>query len=205
VASEEEDEEKENQRSKANKGKKSALPKSVPKKSVGKAKVSWKGDCVKAAGGRKYYTSAVVDGTTYSAGDFALITCDDGDGYVRRVEYLFEEKNGGEKLAHVQWFMRGTETVLGEDSEDRELFQMTYCDNAKLCNVVQKVNVAFWAIPSDWKSLGGTERSAEDEPPVDFESDNSFYYRMTYSGDEHARFEHGFDVTTKVRLELFRL
>ena len=61
--------------------------------------------------------------------------------YIARIQYLFETA-WGEKQAHVQWFYRGSETVLGEASDPLELFFVEECDDNDLVAVHDKVKVS---------------------------------------------------------------
>lgn len=62
--------------------------------------------------------------------------------YIARIQYLFEDSSG--KQAHVHWYNRGCETVLGEASDPLELFMVDECDDNELITVHDKVTVGFF-------------------------------------------------------------
>ena len=39
-------------------------------------------------------------------------------------------------MAHVSWFAKGAETILGDVAGEREVFRLVYCSEEKLSNVV---------------------------------------------------------------------
>ena len=63
-----------------------------------------------------------------------------------RITALWEDNSG--KMFHAHWFLRGTDTVLGESSDPLELFLVDECEDMQLSFVEGKVNVMYKA-PSD--------------------------------------------------------
>ena len=61
-------------------------------------------------------------------GDYVFGT----DGNVCRIANLFETKNGGKCHAHLQEFTPGKATILGETSDERELFELNSCYDSKV-------------------------------------------------------------------------
>lgn len=115
---------------------------------------------------------------------------DDGDGgkdsYLRKVANLYEDSRG-EKFAHVHWFERGADTILMDAAEEKEAFQVLYCDNVPLANIQCKASVTFWPLPSStkaWAATGGSEAAAESVAPMpkeleeEVDEKNVFFYRM---------------------------
>ena len=50
---------------------------------------------------------------------------------------FFKERH--EKIAHVQYFCRGSDTVLGELSDKKELFALDDCEDVQLFELMRKV------------------------------------------------------------------
>ena len=162
----------------------------------GRPSIVWNSESVGKKASKTFYSSVRVDEDIYELGDYGFVYCDDHDGdslYLRRIEYLFEEK--GEQMAHVQWFERGTNTLLGETADEREVFQLAHCDDAQLANFVDKATVTYWPLPKNWHDLGNCDGSIA-EPPIRKEDPNEFWYRMKYN-EEWTRFEHGTALSKK--------
>lgn len=53
-------------------------------------------------------------------------------------------------MFHAHWFLRGTETVLGESSDPLELFLVDECEDMQLSFVAGKVNVIYKAPSNNW-------------------------------------------------------
>nr|ALB00263.1 DNA (cytosine-5)-methyltransferase [Tigriopus japonicus] len=135
---------------------------------------------------RSYFSEVRVNGETYRCGDFAhFLVPETRSGYslqIRRIESLFQSKNGGSSNAHVQWFQRSEDTCLGDFSRKGEIFQVLYCEDVTLDDLYGKLRVDFWHFPQNMLEIGGTE-DALVQPPK-----SEFYYRMRYDA-ELARFE----------------
>lgn len=61
----------------------------------GRPSIVWNGDSVGTKGKKTFYSSVSVDDDTYEIGDYGLVYCEEADGanlFIRRIEYLFEEK-----------------------------------------------------------------------------------------------------------------
>ena len=127
-----------------------------------------------------------------------------GDGVntcVRRLEHLYEKDDGDKtKMAHVSWFARGSETILGDVADEREVFRLTFCSEEKLSNISAQASVRYWPQREDWRDLGGS-KSVKPEPPIDEASAHSYWYRMSYNPD-CARFEHSTDCSAAPKKEL---
>ncbi|KAH8038928.1 hypothetical protein HPB51_004040 [Rhipicephalus microplus] len=143
----------------------------------GASDVRWADDKPVAKLNKKfYYSRALVNDHELRWGDFVLVTpTDPGTPLdVARVVYMYETPSG-EKMFHAHWFWRGSDTVLGESSDPRELFLVNECDNQSL------------SAPEDWFSRGGVH-CLEDECVLQGEDDGrSFFYQKAYEA-EHARF-----------------
>ena len=109
---------------------------------------------------------------------------------VARVSYLFKEVSGV-GMAHVVWYRRSADTVLGEgmEEEDRkEVFQVTECEDLPLDSVYSKCTVTLRAQPrqEEWREEGGME----DE---DMRDEDNFWCRLHYHRDEKTRPEARFE------------
>ncbi|KAH7957108.1 hypothetical protein HPB52_015343 [Rhipicephalus sanguineus] len=95
---------------------------------------------------KSYYSRALVNGHELRWGDFVLVTpADPGTPLdVARVVHMYETPSG-EKMFHAHWFWRGSDTVLGESSDPRELFLVNECDNQSLSAVNDLCTKAYEA------------------------------------------------------------
>ena len=97
---------------------------------------------------------------------------------------MFDGPDGA--MAHVQWFGRGTDTMLGEAADPTELFLLTDCENQPLLSVWKKSSVDMKSEPEQatWRELGGG-----DVPPEKVDDGLKFWCQFWY-GPENARFEY---------------
>lgn len=65
-----------------------------------------------------------------------------------RIASLWEDHTG--KMFHAHWFLRGTQTVLGESSDPLELMLVDECEDMQLNYVQGKVNVMYRAPSDNW-------------------------------------------------------
>lgn len=155
----------------------------------GRCEIRWTDDKPFALQGKKaYYTRAVVNGQELHWGDYVLVTPDDPGTpfYVARVVYLFEAASG-EKMFHAHWFWRGSDTVLGETSDPRELFPVSECEHQSLSTVSDICTVARKEVPKDWFSRGGLHTLEDESVLPEEDNGRSFFYQKAYEPD-HARF-----------------
>merc|ERR1719370_853945 len=97
--------------------------------------VEWKGEGVKE-GRKTYYSGAILDGEVeVMQGDTVLISPSEPSIplYVGTVGKLFEGRDG--PTVHVQWFCRGTDTMLGEAGDPTQLFRIDQCEDQPLLSV----------------------------------------------------------------------
>ncbi|KAH7979028.1 hypothetical protein HPB49_007864 [Dermacentor silvarum] len=137
---------------------------------------------------KSYFSRAVVNGHELRWGDFVLVTPTDPGTplYVARIVYMYETP-WGEKMFHAHWFWRGSDTVLGESSDPRELFLANECENQSLSTVNDLCTVVLKPAAQDWFSRGGVH-SLEAECVLQGDDDGrSFFYQKAYE-PEHARF-----------------
>lgn len=83
-----------------------------------------------------------------------MITCchsgvyKSNDIFILRIASLWEDNSG--KMFHAHWFLRGTQTVLGESSDPLELVLVDECEDMQLNYVQGKVNVMYKAPSNNW-------------------------------------------------------
>ena len=141
---------------------------------------------------RRYYAEAKINGKVVSVGDCVLVRPDDirTPLFVFKIVSLFQlvknESSLEGKLAHVQKFCRGSDTILGETSDPKELFALNSCETIQLFEVEDKATVAYWRGPANFKDLGNTDLSIV-TPSAELGA-NQFWYRMSYESS-CARFE----------------
>lgn len=150
------------------------------------AHIDWKGPAYLTKGKRAFYEQVTVNGEDLRIGDYVHVTPEDHGTpfYVARIVLLvFDDKT---KMAHVQWFCRGTDTVLGTTADSQELFAVLDCEYIQLLEVVGKIDVEYWPGPPNWSSIGGEEAAVV--TPSDNISPNAYWYRLMYD-PKNARFE----------------
>ncbi|XP_077510414.1 DNA (cytosine-5)-methyltransferase PliMCI-like [Amblyomma americanum] len=155
----------------------------------GDSDVRWVDDKPIASLNKKsYFSRAVVNGCELRWGDFVLVTPKEPGTplYVARVVYMYETPSG-DKMFHAHWFWRGSDTVLGESSDPREVFLVNECENQSLSAVNDLCTVVHKAAPQDWFTRGGLH-SLEDDCVLRGDDDGkSFFYQKAYE-PETARF-----------------
>ncbi|BES95266.1 Cytosine-specific methyltransferase [Nesidiocoris tenuis] len=145
--------------------------------------VEWLGDAIVDEKDKNvtYYKSATV---TRGATEFSISVGDcvgvDDKGpnapiLIGRVKYLWATGRT-KKLCHIHLFCRGTDTVLGESADPRELFLSDCCEDVEISGVRTKMNVLQVVPSSEWKNEGGKDR----QPLVNTKDENSFFSRLRY-------------------------
>ncbi len=149
-------------------------------------KKSWSvvepGDVLREAGGMSFYASCHLNDVEYKIGDHVLIRPEaDGAAYhACRLLTLFREKRSSEKLiAHVSFYARGCDTVLGETSENKELFSLDKCEDVQLDRLARKLKVSYVPSPppDEWRAKGGTVAALQQWQTA---GTDAFFYRMRY-------------------------
>ncbi|GFZ03206.1 methyltransferase 1 [Actinidia rufa] len=105
--------------------------------------IKWVGKQVgRTCEGESLYKQAVVSGCVVSVGGFVLVEADDSEEnppiYV--VEYMFENSDA-RKMVHGRLMLRGSQTVLGNTTNEREVFLTNDCLEFELADVIQTVVV----------------------------------------------------------------
>ncbi|KRT82621.1 hypothetical protein AMK59_4034 [Oryctes borbonicus] len=103
--------------------------------------------------------------------------------HVARIGYMWDQQPNG-PIFHAQIFCRGTNTVLGETADPRELFVADFCENCPLGSIVRRAKVERRRTPKDWFERGGLDNL----PPPMEDDGESFFYSKRYIGDV-GRFE----------------
>ena len=136
---------------------------------------------------KSIYNVAQVAGKMWKSGDFAMV-----EREVVQIVYFFQKGERRHK-AHVKNFVKGSETVLEETCDAKQLFEVDTCSKEyKACSTISTtsldspVDVKFWPIPEDWAMEGG--KGISHDPPIDSKNPKSFYYRQKYT-HKTARFE----------------
>ncbi|KAH7974530.1 hypothetical protein HPB49_016491 [Dermacentor silvarum] len=108
---------------------------------------TWTGDLLETTAGKTFYSSCRIGSDlSLSVGDdvTVLSSVHDTKRYVGRVTQLYADSEG-KKLAHVIWFRRYEDTVLGSSFADvsGELFSTTECDAVPLAAIRNVCRVVF--------------------------------------------------------------
>ncbi|UYV62934.1 DNMT1 [Cordylochernes scorpioides] len=142
--------------------------------------VKWLGQpCLTDINGNKYYRQVQVNNETLEWGEYVLITPDNPSTptYPARIHYMWET-HAGVKLFHCQWFLRGSETILGETSDPTEVFSVLECESESLNVIHSKCKVLERPPPPDWAQLGGAEDTDQENKFPD--DGKTFFHQKSY-------------------------
>ncbi|XP_019093153.1 PREDICTED: DNA (cytosine-5)-methyltransferase 1-like [Camelina sativa] len=112
----------------------------TPKKiraSSGKREIRWDGESLgKTSAGEPLYRQALVGGETVAVGGAVTLEVDDSDELpaIYFVEDMFESTDHC-KMLHGRFLQRGSKTVLGNASNERELFLTNECTTVQLKDI----------------------------------------------------------------------
>lgn len=106
---------------------------------------------------------------------------------IGRIKYLSNETKN-KTTAHIQLFILGYETVLGEAADPQEIFALKKCMFIDIKNVIKVLDVTQKEPSTEWYNLGDSKLKDLLEP-VDRNNKNSFFYQLQYD-DEFGRFEY---------------
>ncbi|XP_006847211.2 DNA (cytosine-5)-methyltransferase 1B [Amborella trichopoda] len=124
----------------------------------------WVGDCVGkvASSGNVLYKSASILGDMVLVGGFVIVEPDSYDELpaILFVEYMFENSDGV-KMIHGRLMQRGSQTVLGNAANAREVFLTDECMDVELSEVKQSVVVDVRQRP--WGQKYRKENEASDK------------------------------------------
>ncbi|CAH9093886.1 unnamed protein product [Cuscuta epithymum] len=111
--------------------------------------IEWDGESIgNTASGEHLYGRAKVHGNEIAIGGAVLVEDDEADmlSTICFVEYMLEKLNG-RKMLHGRILQRGSETVLGNTANERELFLTNDCMDLELEDIKQTVVVDIRLIP----------------------------------------------------------
>ncbi|XP_015580058.1 DNA (cytosine-5)-methyltransferase 1B isoform X1 [Ricinus communis] len=111
--------------------------------------IRWVGGLLgKSCTGKAFYKKAFVHGGIVAVGDFVMLGTTDADQLspIYFVEYMFENSDM-RKMAHGKLMLYGSQTVLGNTANKRELFLANDCLEFELSDVKQNVVVEFKLTP----------------------------------------------------------
>lgn len=120
-------------------------PAKVRKSTGDNKEIIWEGDSTgRMDSGEALYGGAVVRGDVIIIGRAVIIEADEPEEAPATVlvEYMFETLNGA-KMAHGRVFLRGSQTLLGNAANDREVFLTNDCIDFELGGVKESVVVTF--------------------------------------------------------------
>ncbi|KAK4878394.1 hypothetical protein RN001_010900 [Aquatica leii] len=145
--------------------------------------VKWVGEAAVEYNSRVYYNAAQVGDTVVEADDCVMLNSEEPNQplLIARVGYMWQEKN--ETMFHAHLFCRGSDTVLGETSDPRELFVVDICENCPLGSIVRKADVELRQLPNNWAINGGLDKL----PPRLEDNGQTFFYNKRYDS-EYSRF-----------------
>ncbi|XP_010274981.1 PREDICTED: DNA (cytosine-5)-methyltransferase 1A-like isoform X2 [Nelumbo nucifera] len=111
--------------------------------------IKWDGDSVgKTCSGEVLYKRAILHGDVISVGDAVVLEADDTEEIptIYFVEYMFEKSNS-KKMVHGRVMKRGSETVLGNAANEREVFMTNGCMEFEMGDIKQTVVVDARLMP----------------------------------------------------------
>ena len=112
-------------------------------------KIAWDGESTGSTdSGEALYTAAVIRGDIISVGGSVIIEEDGPEDppTIVLVEYMLQKKDGG-KMAHGRVLVRGSQTLLGNAANDRELFLTDDCVDFDLGDVKEAVTLTLQRRP----------------------------------------------------------
>ncbi|XP_072402558.1 DNA (cytosine-5)-methyltransferase PliMCI-like [Diabrotica undecimpunctata] len=145
--------------------------------------VKWNDEIEEKYKGDTCYSSATVGDFMVQIGDYVMVKSkrQKEPSYIARITRMFY-KSSNQYMFHGLLLCRGSDTILGETSDPKELFIIDDCENLLLGSIICKVKVIFRRIPDNWSSLGGVlslEEQFEDD-------DKTFYFTKRFNNN---RFE----------------
>lgn len=137
-------------------------------------------------GQKTYYKSVTVGNEKININDYVLLELRDPTIplQIYKVVFMWETKYG-EKRFHGNRFFRGTDTILGDTSNNPiELFLSDQCREASFKSIRSKATVIYKKAPENWSELGNTDID-NDIKDID---GKTFFYQLKYDPTS-ARFE----------------
>ncbi|PKI39705.1 hypothetical protein CRG98_039875, partial [Punica granatum] len=109
----------------------------------------WDGDIIgKRSSGEALYRRAIVHGEQVDVGAAVLLEVDESDDFsaIYLVVYMYETSRGS-KMFHGRMMKRGSQTVLGNAANERELFLTNDCADIALGDIKQTVPLEIRSRP----------------------------------------------------------
>ncbi|XP_009627548.1 DNA (cytosine-5)-methyltransferase 1B [Nicotiana tomentosiformis] len=162
--------------------------------------INWDGESIgETASGELLFKKARIHGNEIAAGDSVLVEHDEPDELpsIYFVEYMFEKLDGS-KMLHGRMMQRGSETVLGNAANEREVFLINECMDLQLGDIKESAVVSIRMMP--WghqhrKANAYVDKldraKAEDRKRKGLPSE--FYCKSFYQPDRGAFFRLPFD------------
>ncbi|CAH1179610.1 unnamed protein product [Phaedon cochleariae] len=151
--------------------------------------VKWKEKSSMKYKGYECYSSAVVGDITVKPGDYVMLKSENPNEplCVTQIIHMYDQLPQ-RFMFHGHLFCRGTDTVLGETADPRELFVVDDCEDLPLGSIVRNAEVEYRKVPENWSSVGGDlnlEETNEDDG-------KTFFYSKRF--DENRFVDVDFDV-----------
>ncbi|KAL2928901.1 hypothetical protein RDABS01_034312 [Bienertia sinuspersici] len=111
--------------------------------------IKWVGEPIKnTSASGTFYKQANVFGDSVVVGGCVLVETDGSEEVppIYFVEYMFE-KSGGKKLVHGRLMLRGSQTVLGNTANEREVFLTENCLDFELADIKESIQVEIRQVP----------------------------------------------------------
>ncbi|KAJ8934705.1 hypothetical protein NQ318_008503 [Aromia moschata] len=118
--------------------------------------VKWEEKSITKYKGSECYSSAVVGDIIVKQGDFVMLKSENPNEplCIAKIVSMYD-KSPQKFMFHGHLFCRGTDTILGETADPRELFLVDNCEDLPLGSIVRKAEVEHRKLPINWCELGG--------------------------------------------------
>ena len=107
----------------------------------GQSEVKWVGAGVRCEGITYFRTFILQGDLEVSVGDAVLVQPKDSSipHNVAKISNMFEGPEGA--TAHLIWYGRAADTVIGWTDDEREIYQWPHCQDSPLLSILQKCKV----------------------------------------------------------------
>ncbi|XVE83441.1 hypothetical protein DITRI_Ditri16bG0089000 [Diplodiscus trichospermus] len=183
----------------ANESQKSPLVSRRSRQCSTKEEIRWDGEPVSRTSSDKHlHNRAIVHGEVIAVGNAVFLEVDSDElPAIYFVEYMFETSDGS-KMFHGRMMQKGSETVLGNAANEREVFLTNSCGDFELEDVKQPVVVNIRLMPWGYKhrkdnaNMDKSDRAKAEERkkkglPVEY------YCKSLYCPEKGAFFTFSFD------------
>lgn len=117
--------------------------------------VTWTDEPTITHAGRTYYKEVRIGDDIVKPGDHVMLNANEPGVplLIAKVAYMWDESLQG-KMFHAHLLCRGTDTVIGETADPRELFVVDECENCPLGSIVRKAEVELRKPDANWRFNG---------------------------------------------------